>query len=1762
MLDFGIVKPTTSAVVLFLDGGPRNFQYLQSVSLECHRVLEERSYSDFLPGDDSGDNKKGPLFEVTTRTRKNYMGLVMCAFYKDGWNRDTETAIWTMRAFMDPVFTPSLKEKQDRSTQLIVNSVPALEKFRPRLFASIRDICAALSSHSLPKLKKKFLKTDDGLTVAPFIDTLFKQLYETYPKILEESEAIYAVAMLQEMFFQIDYNGDGTCNWDEFTTFCVSTGLNVTVNKKAIGSGKDTMSQALDSYVIEYGEEFLQRDHILSAYRMVSVMRYIPETRKVFIVSEDSDNILMLDEKFRMHAQLYPSKVQIPGPGAASAITAANVVNVTNGNTGGNGTGGGGSGQGDTATDAMKNMKGNNNFPRVMIYDVCFLSGRELIAYTASDHSITICREMSTMGANKTYFVLHNRFFHTLLHLKLCWSAKHDLLCTTASDRVIYGWNIDTAQIIFQVSRHTDIITDFIAADHMDVFITCSMDKRIVLWSATSRRVKGILLGHKRGVRCLSIYENLLLSAGFECDARLWDLLNKDCLAILRGHRHPIAAAKLMCERAQTEKEYRAITVDESGEFRLWNIYVKEKTTEPVCVPTLQIFEMQNVEYPINQFRFLAMPYNSKSSTSYYSNLIACSTKLLHFVPEKNTKEFVPPTACVCNEASAALVTAIGRSLITYDMSTGQFASMFEHVAASEIFSICMDGERGRRMFLGTSKGEILLINSSTGQLIDSLHYHTKEITSICQRKDQRNCVFSCAADGHIRMYEENGGRLTLNSSTDNVFGEGVGLGSIRIVPTLHVIIAASVQRTWGIMNDATFKKFMIFHEDDLITAMEIVGASRDKEHEETVAKAMHSSNAHLHDYEMHGHQSAMAKENLVTVALGLTRGVVIYTIDTLELRGVKTYELQHDWSIFITNIIVLRNPDMSAVNYSSVRAKMSTGEGAQIIAVTDEGKIVVWDVDNLRLSSEAQYRKYWEAHKERAKQQALQQQQVRRNKRGSAGARASAAVDSPTADGGVHPWQAAAATAIAIASSQGDGSPTTSTTAPTGQKNATSSSFLTSVQDVAYARAITTPGEEINREQRAVQALQKASPPRTVSSMQRTWVEGPASELLPIAATLLGHFQLNNNNTATNASSTHAHQPPRRTSNAHPLRLSGSTNNTVPSSRAHSLTPGSLSYIVRSTQFFHGHLDAIPQAVALPTNNCFVSVSHDGFHRVWNLDGEILGELPLPNITEAMKQTAMCQEPGTQWKFILERIPVTAQHVETAHTIVRSIKATKQEKMLEYQLKQQQAAAAAAGQAVPAAVDGHAGRRRDNLNSYGSNVAMMKSVAAGASQHEFEAQFLEQQKLLHREDQAEYEARSRSRLNMLHALAEPPVVINEDRPPMRLPTKEEKELIKLTFLAQLETAKEQRAHEKQRQLEEAQRQHEENMQLFNQNFSPFQSQTTAVSISMDPSSNHLPEEPSMLSMSASMSALSPIKPNRGRTQQSSQKPLSKQQQQRHKGSMSTTSLRSSGHQSSNNGSSSSKKGTKGGRQTGTGNGSTSPPRATPHRRAPLGAPSSISGGQSTSSPPPQPGGLVFGAQSTVSNLSTPHRPRTSSPDLRAAAAKSLRTSLLFNSTSGESAGDVCMASFGLPSLWLVPGEKDIFGNAVNMTSSSTTSNNGTDKDPPLPSQVIPPPFSEASIVSLQRENLIDNEGRRILREVAAKIDRVQVYERSQPTLLIRNAALSTSVTLPPLDQVKKTEIFFGAQKVQTDTPRKNIPLYSCSITSFRSFLHMYPGHV
>ena len=242
-----------------------------------------------------------------------------------------------------------------------------------------------------------------------------------------------------------------------------------------------------------------------------------------------------------------------------------------------------------------------------------------------------------------------------------------------------------------------------------------------------------------------------LLSGSFDCDCRTYDMATRENIGLLRGHRYPIAACILMCARAAHEREHRAITVDESGEFRLWNIYVKERSSEAQPLPTLQVnslsfftsypstntlsnhllsttqsvksipvttnhslthpippfintslqpfinislpssqtFTMQNPEPPLHKFRWLAIPGLSRFFSANYEDFFALSSKLMHFIPVKNAKVFSPPAACIFHESSAFIVTAVAKELKKYDICAGTYVGAFPAVSPYDLTSVC-----------------------------------------------------------------------------------------------------------------------------------------------------------------------------------------------------------------------------------------------------------------------------------------------------------------------------------------------------------------------------------------------------------------------------------------------------------------------------------------------------------------------------------------------------------------------------------------------------------------------------------------------------------------------------------------------------------------------------------------------------------------------------------------------------------------------------------------------------------------------------------------------------------------------------------------------------------------------------------------------------------------------------------------------------------------------------------------------------------------
>ena len=99
------------------------------------------------------------------------------------------------------------------------------------------------------------------------------------------------------------YIGDGVVDWDEFTTFCIYTGLNSQDTASADGDGG-----ALDEYVIEYAEDKNLKDNINRSFAPLALMRHAPAAKKVMVVQDHAATLLLMDEHLNCYAVIDPKK--------------------------------------------------------------------------------------------------------------------------------------------------------------------------------------------------------------------------------------------------------------------------------------------------------------------------------------------------------------------------------------------------------------------------------------------------------------------------------------------------------------------------------------------------------------------------------------------------------------------------------------------------------------------------------------------------------------------------------------------------------------------------------------------------------------------------------------------------------------------------------------------------------------------------------------------------------------------------------------------------------------------------------------------------------------------------------------------------------------------------------------------------------------------------------------------------------------------------------------------------------------------------------------------------------------------------------------------------------------------------------------------------------------------------------------------------------------------------------------------------------------
>ena len=684
--------------------------------------------------------------------------------------------------------------------------------------------------------------------------------------------------------------------------------------------------------------------------------------------------------------------------------------------------------------------------------------------------------------------------------------------------------------------------------------------------------MKGVLLGHKRGIKILSHAKDTLLSAGFECHAICWDLNLHDPTFHLKGHRLPLVDAKLMLPKDGIEDNLKAVTVDDGGEFRLWSIPIREKGSISALAECLQTFTQSSLA-PC-KIGFLAVPFDPDFSKGNYSNIVASSNKLLHFRPEMTTKEFSAATFVGFSDPHSSILTSVGKSVHKYDVTSGAYLSTIDDVSSSEVTCFLLDGPHHRRLFVGTQGGDLILINYASGQRISDLQAHNKEITTIISAFDddsKSTILFTGSIDGNIRQIRESSGKMDLQCTIENALGRRQGVHKLELVFGNRYLIGVGTM-AWAIFSLSTKKKIFFRSEREEIAGFQRIGGggvidiSKIKDYDTAVQEI---------------------SEKIVTIAICIASEVILYAIDLTKANAVKTHVLGHAVSVHLSNIIKVSIPKEEAINYPSQQSAVIS---LCLVASSDDGSMIVWDAALIRKESLEKFYSFVPEFLEQVEIQAPRKRCASKFSRA----------------------------ASAFAKTRGI-------------------SRLLSQRRDEKSLDFTTIGNNANEESAARDKQgNTAIESRSTSYICETNDDGLSQ------VSLLSFETLSVIDDASDGEDDKTNHENDVDSNDSDVHIKDSL----------VLGEEDSSYST-SCSAFKAHADAITCMAPLAWHGCIISCAHDGYHRIWNIHGDCLGEIALPNITEAMINGP--KRYLGKWKFIVEKIPVTNYHEEISRQLVKS---------------------------------------------------------------------------------------------------------------------------------------------------------------------------------------------------------------------------------------------------------------------------------------------------------------------------------------------------------------------------------------------------------------------------------------------------------------------------------------------------------------------------
>ena len=576
----------------------------------------------------------------------------------------------------------------------------------------------ALEASSLKALHEDFDQDPDGLELEPYLSVFLNRLPKE--KLGEtHEEKVMLIKDLVELFEQVDVNGDGSMEWDEFTGYCIDSGMAATKHKAIVLS--------------ELYAEAKYRDKQLHG-AFISKLLWFQEVSKLCVIGHGKKCLEVYEAMEEAGPRLL-HKIE------SSASLAA----------------------GREAVEAGA-VLASEYLPRF-----------NLIAMSTSDLALSFFQERYARSTKSV------PFFRKRIHtpqaqsiLRWCdWKNVGLLFSSGGLVPTVYGWSVRLkgseikCEQTHALEMHKDIITDICLStgfginEDFCVLSTASMDRTINVWGigTMADRTRGAakshrktMLGHDAGILCLADCKDgrTIISCGFDYDAYVWDVKALDCAPIikLKGHRFPLRRCHFI--------NGRGITIDKMGWVKYWNLTTDLGAGQNRCLQTVR---------PTNK------DWKPSSTVALYPHkrLVFAAQKLLVFDTVRVRPKELPIASVIYNDISMTIATATGTTVKLWDAATAEMAHEFHECMDHEISTMVLD-DRKRKFILADIKGNVKCFNYLNGAMMkDADQPHTENVSAMIYSVEDR-CLITVGWDRKLIVLDEEPGEddiPTLRSVAD-----------------------------------------------------------------------------------------------------------------------------------------------------------------------------------------------------------------------------------------------------------------------------------------------------------------------------------------------------------------------------------------------------------------------------------------------------------------------------------------------------------------------------------------------------------------------------------------------------------------------------------------------------------------------------------------------------------------------------------------------------------------------------------------------------------------------------------------------------------------------------------------------------------------------------------------------------------------------------------------------------------------------------------